>query len=222
MNLEKVLHFLIDLKFNNNRKWFKENEDRYQVAKEAFEKLVDAVIPELRKVDTDIEEMAAKNCIFRIYKDVRFSHNKDPYKTNFGASIAKGGRKSQNAGYYIHFEPDESFIGGGIYMPQPDVLKAVRNEIYTGIEPFKKIISDKNFVKYFPEIYGEKLKTAPKDFPKDFKDIDLLKNKHYAVVHNVENTFWEDKKVVDNIIDIFKVQYKFNMFLNNAVLKAKG
>lgn len=217
MNLEEALHFLIDLKFNNNRPWFKENETRFQNAKTVFEKLIDEVIPKIRQIDPDIEEMKAKDCIFRVYRDVRFSPNKEPYKSNFGAFIAPGGRKTVKAGYYLHFEPDESFLGGGIYMPQPDVLKTLRKEVYYNTEAFKKILNNKNFKKYFPELYGEKLKSAPAGFPKDFADIDLLKNKDYTVIHKVDNSFWSENKLIDNILDIFKVQYEFNKFLNSAL-----
>ena len=119
----------------------------------------------------------------------------------------------------MHFEIDSSFIGGGIYMPQPDVLKAIRNEIYENVEEYKRIVEDKAFKSYFPEMYGEKLKTAPKDFPKDFSEIDFLKNKHFAITHSIDNTFWDDKNLVENIVSIFKVQFEFNQFLNKAVSK---
>lgn len=217
MNIKIILDFLNELAINNNRNWFKANEIRFKSARTEFEDFIEEMISGLRKTDKDIDVYNAKECMFRIYKDVRFSKDKKPYKTNFGAFIAKGGRKSKYAGYYIHIEPVQSFIGGGIYMPEPDILKAIRNEIYNNTAAFKKIITSSNFSKYFKEIYGEKLKTAPKGFPKDFKDIDLLKYKHYAVVHEVKDSFWNSKNLTDNLAGIFKIQFPFNRFLNKAV-----
>ena len=107
-------------------------------------------------------------------------------------------------------------------MPQPLILKAIREEIFENTDNYKKIINNKKFKKYFPEIYGERLKSAPRGFPKDFEDIDLLKNKHFAVTHNVENPFWFENNLNDNILKIFKVQYQFNQFLNNIVKNMAG
>jgi len=220
MDFKMILEFLIDLQFNNNKIWFNENNDRYQVSKTGFEQFIETLIPKLKRMDDSINVTSPKECIFRIYRDVRFSKDKEPYKTNFGALIAKGGRKSPFAGYYIHIEPDKSFIGGGIYMPESNVLKAIRTEIYENIKEFNNIINSSSFKKYFPEIYGDKLKMAPKGFPKDFKDIDLLKYKHYAVAFPVENSFWLDRSIFENLMDIFHTQYPFNKFLNKALIKA--
>jgi uncharacterized protein (TIGR02453 family) len=221
MDLKKILDFLKDLQNNNNRDWFKENNERYQTAKSEFAVFIDSFIPQLKEFDDDINVNSSKECVFRIFRDIRFSKNKDPYKTNFGAYIAKGGRKSPYAGYYIHVEPGKSFAGGGIYMPQPPVLRSVRNEIYENIDLFKGILNDQIFKKYFKEIHGEKLNSAPRGFPKDFEDIELLKHKHYAVIHNVKDSFWNSKQVFEKLVDIFKAQYQFNQFLNTAVHKSK-
>lgn len=218
MNSKNILGFLKDLKVNNNRDWFKINEMRYQLAKNEFEDFIEEVIPALKKIDKEIDVLYAKECVFRIFKDVRFSKDKNPYKTNFGAFIAKGGRKSKYAGYYIHLEPGKSFIGGGIYMPEAPELKAIREKIYNNAGQFKKIINSHSFKKYFREIYGEKLKTAPKGFPKDFGDIDLLKFKHYAVTSEVKDSFWNSKNLLPGLSEIFKAQLPFNQFLNSAIL----
>lgn len=220
MDFKMIFEFLIDLQFNNNKVWFKENNDRYQLAKKGFEQFTDTLIPKLKQMDESIDITSLKECIFRIFRDVRFSKNKEPYKTNFGAFISKGGRKSPFAGYYIHIEPDKSFIGGGIYMPESNILKAIRTEIYENIDEYKGIINNSNFRKYFTEIYGDKITLAPKGFPKDFGDIDLLKNKHYAVTYPVENSFWFESAIFENLMDIFYVHYPFNKFLNRAVTKA--
>jgi uncharacterized protein (TIGR02453 family) len=221
MNFTKIFDFLKNLEQNNNRPWFDENKETYEAAKSDFEQFIDVLIPRLKEFDDDIDVFSSKECIFRIYRDVRFSKNKDPYKTNFGAYIVKGGRKSPYAGYYVHIQPSESFIGGGIYQPSPEVLKSVRKEIYENIDEFKEIINDARFKKYFPELYGEALKTAPKDFPKDFPDIDLLKFKHYTVIHNIKDSFYSSPDLLEKLIEIFKVQYPFNRFLNEGVGRKK-
>ena len=114
----------------------------------------------------------------------------------------------------------ESFISAGIYMPEPKILQSIRTEIYENTEEYKRIINNNNFKKYFSEVYGEKLKMAPKGFPKEFPDIDLLKYKHYAITYSVKNSFWSGEKVIENLVDVFRVQHPFNQFLNRAVGKA--
>ncbi|WP_196888851.1 DUF2461 domain-containing protein [Aureivirga sp. CE67] len=217
MKIELILNFLEGLRDNNNRDWFQENKKQYTEARDEYAMLLDALISKIRKFDGSIMAISSKDCMFRLNRDVRFSNNKEPYKRNFGAFISGNGRKSEQAGYYVHIEPGNSFIGGGIYMPQPKALKAIRTEIFEYPDEFKAIIHDEEFLKVFPEIYGDKLKTAPRGFPKDFKDIELLRHKSYAVIHKVEDTFWKQEDVLEQIISIFKIQYKYNLFLNNCL-----
>lgn len=217
MKLQTALAFVADLKLNNNREWFTENKSRYLEAKAEFEAALEELIPMLKSFDNSIDITSANDCLFRIYRDVRFSKNKEPYKPHFGAFIARGGRKSKYAGYYLHLEAGGSFLGGGIYMPEPKVLKAIRTDIYQNPEEFLQILNDKGFSKYYPEIYGEKLKLAPKGFPYDFEHVDLLKHKHYALAHSVSDNFWKEEKLANRMVELFKAQYAFNRFLNYAV-----
>jgi len=220
-DLKIVFDFLLELKVNNDRDWFKKNKDKFEVAKENFELFINRLIPLLKKIDKTINVANAKDCMFRIYKDVRFSKNKDPYKTNFGAVIAKGGRKSNLAGYYIHFEPDNSFIGGGIYMPQKEQLKNIRNDILIDSSKLKKILNNKMFMDIFGGIHGESLKTAPRGFSKEYKDISLINHKHYAVIHPISNDFWFKENHINDILSIFKTQFPFNSYLNSIVSNEK-
>ncbi len=219
MNFKTIYQFLIDLQINNNRAWFNANKQRYVEAKELFDTFVDQLIQGLKTVDESIDVENAKACVFRIYRDTRFSKNKAPYKENFGASIARGGRKSPFAGYYIHIEPDRSFVGGGIYHPESSVLKVLRQHIFNDTKAFKHIINDKTFKAYFSQIYGDKLKMAPKGFPKDFSNIDLLKHKDYAIIHKLDNDFFLQDDVLTQLLKIYKIQKPFNDFLNTAVEK---
>ena len=149
MDLQNAFQFLIDLKFNNNRPWFNDNKERYLIAKNDFYLFVEELIVLLKNQDKSIDVNSAKECVFRIYRDARFSKNKEPYKTNFGAFISKGGKKSPYAGYYIHFEPDNSFMGGGIYQPTPILLKSIRTQIFENCNEYQEILDQKDFKKQF-------------------------------------------------------------------------
>jgi len=217
--MKTILNFLSQLKHNNNREWFKENKAHYEKAKTTFEEFVNILILKIKEFDSSVDINSAKECTFRIYRDVRFSKNKEPYKPNMGAYISKGGRKSKYAGYYVHIEPDASFAGGGIYCPQPVVLKAVREDIFDNSENIKAIINNKNFNKIFPKLYGEKLKTAPRGFPKDFPDIDLLNYKSYTVIKELSNEDLIANTFFNQLVSIFKTQKPFNDYLNRTIIE---
>src|ERR1041385_455332 len=149
-----TLKFLKGLKKNNNKPWFDKHRKEYESAKMDFENFIQSVIDKHSKNDVDLKGLVAKKCTFRINRDVRFSKDKSPYKTNLGASMDKGGKKSGFAGYYFHLEPGKSFLGGGLWMPQPDALKKVRQEIDYGFDEFKKIVGSKRFKSVFKEMYS--------------------------------------------------------------------
>ncbi|MCT4604375.1 MAG: DUF2461 domain-containing protein [Marinifilum sp.] len=214
---DSVFEFLTQLRENNNREWFQANKKKYDKAKKDFELFIELSIEQIKIIDPEVSGINAKDCLFRIFRDVRFSEDKRPYKTNFGAFIAKNGRKSRYGGYYIHIEPDECFLGGGCYMPASNVLKAIRTEIYHHPNEFKSIIESSEFKRHFPEMYGDKLKTAPRGFPKDFDHIDLLNYKHYAVGKSVSNEIVCSNKFVEEIDKTFKALYPLNKFLNEIV-----
>lgn len=215
--MKNILNFLKDLKNNNNRDWFQTNKPVYDEVKKQFEEFVNILILKIKEFDTKVDVNSAKECTFRIYRDVRFSKTKEPYKTNMGAYIAKGGRKSEFAGYYIHLEPGGSFAGGGVYCPQPKVLKLVRDDIYNDVSTIKGILDDPAFKKVFPDMYGEKLKTAPRGFPKDFPDIDLLNYKSFTVVKSLTDKEIMSACFFDDLIEIFKIQKPFNDYLNGVI-----
>ena len=182
---QHTIDFLRDLAENNNREWFNENKPRYEKARKNYEAFATDLLAYMQSIDPALANIEIKQCLYRIYRDVRFSKNKDPYKTHFGCYMAKnGGRSSLLAGYYFHLDPNESFFGGGIYMPQPEYLKTLRKEIYYQIDDFNKILHERTFKHFFNGIEPyEKLKKAPIGFPPDFEHIDILKNKHYFASH---------------------------------------
>lgn len=217
-----LLDFFKDLKHNNNKEWFNENRERYEAGREQMLFFTELMISEINKFDSDIPLIDAKDCLFRIFRDVRFSNDKTPYKTHMGSFIAREGRKSERAGYYIHIEPGNSFLGGGIWHPAPEPLRAIRSEIFDNTEGFKEVIGDKNFKKYYHAIEGEKLKTAPKGFPKDFEDIDLLRYKSYAFGFQVDDSTVLSSDFVSVAVDAFRELHKANRFLNGSLDKFLG
>jgi len=219
MSIAGILSFLSDLKENNNREWFAENKHRYDETRADFEEISQLLINEVARFDEDIKHISVKDCVFRIYRDTRFSQDKTPYKTHYGVFIAAGGgRKSVRGGYYLHFEPGKSFVAVGVWCPPPDVLKALRQSIYDNIDELKKITNEAGFKSYFKGFYDEeKLKTAPKGFPKDFPDIDLLKLKHYMVEFTLPESLLSDKDFIVELALILKTAQPLNAFLNFTV-----
>lgn len=215
--MKQVLQFLQELSENNNREWFNENRKRYEESREKILFLTDIFINEIRKFDPEIPPMSPKDCMFRIFRDVRFSKDKRPYKTNFGSFIAKRGRKSENAGYYFHIEPAGSFIGGGIYMPAAGPLKAIRNHIEEHPEEFLTIINDPDFRAFFPEMMDHKLKTAPRGIEKNHKYIDLLRYKSYAFSSPVDKDLLLSEKYIEYAVNAFRELHRVNVFLNEAL-----
>jgi uncharacterized protein (TIGR02453 family) len=217
MQLQNVLQFLRELKENNNREWFNTNKDRYLSAKADFDGIVELLIKGISKFDPSVASLTTKECVFRIYRDVRFSKNKEPYKVNFGAAFNKGGKKNPVATYYIHIEPGNSFIGGGMWMPPADVLKKVRSEIYYNAAEFKKVITNRSFKETFGDLMEEKLKRPPKGYSSDFADIELIKYKSYVVGENVSDEDVVNKGFIEDVLNTFKVMYPFNQYLDRAL-----
>jgi uncharacterized protein (TIGR02453 family) len=213
-----ILDFLGQLKENNNREWFQKNKKMYEEAKASMEGFVDALIPEITLFDPSVRFVSGKDCLFRIFRDVRFSKDKSPYKLNMGAWISGGGRKSSGPGYYLHIQPGESMLAGGVYMPDPDQLKKIRQEIFYNAPEFKAILENKSAKKCFNGLSEwDKQKLPPKDFPRDFPDIDLLKFRHYTVAHMMTDKQLLEKDFVKYVIKVFGLMRPLNVFLDRAL-----
>ncbi len=178
-----VLAFLKSLARNNNRDWFLQNKDRYLEAKDRFDDLLEAIHRELIKFDESVAGLNPRKQAFRIYRDVRFSKDKRPYKIHMGAGFSAHGKMDQEPGYYVHVEPgNKSFVAGGIYMPNPENLARIRQEIDYNSGRLTNIMEGAAFRKYFTGLDDfDRLKTAPKGYAKDHPQIALLKNKSFVV-----------------------------------------
>ena len=215
----KIPGFLKLLVVNNNREWFNDNKDLYLEAKLLFEEFIQYQISEIGKFDKQVENLEVKDASFRIYRDVRFSKDKTPYKIHFSAYMAKGGRKSPYAGYYTHIEPDANLIAGGLHHPHKDILKAVRENIYKDPKSLKKIIEEPEFKKHFPKIYGEHLKTAPKGFSKDFPDIDLIRPKSYDFFKLQSDEDILKTDYFEKSLQAFKILLPLSRYFNGIIDK---
>lgn len=209
-----TFHFLKSLSQNNNREWFQDNKKAYELAKQDVEQLVQQLLTQAQKFDKSLEHVQAKDCMFRIFRDVRFSHDKSPYKTNFGAAINGGNKKIERAGYYIHIEPNNSFVAGGWYCPQPDELNKIRQEIDYNSEAFLAILNEKKFKSAFGGLdESNKLKTVPKGYDKENPNLHLLQLKSFIVSKKIT-----DKELTsEQVVDYFKIIYPLTKFLSNAV-----
>lgn len=219
MDAVSVLDFLSQLTVNNNRDWFQQNKTWYEKSRKEVEVFVSEMITTISAIDPSLQTPAMKDCIFRIFRDVRFGADKSPYKTNFGAFIARGGRKSSNPGYYFHFEPGKSMLAAGVYMPQPDTLKLLRNEVYYHSDELKGILAKPSFKKYFDKLDDfDKMKKAPKDFPADFPDIDLLKYRSFIVSQTIPDNVVSDQASYRKLVlGMVKELQPFMAFLNRAI-----
>jgi len=215
--MKEILEFLKDLEANNSREWFDQNKEKYELTRKIFLEVAAVLIHEIRQFDDQVPVLNPKDCVFRIFRDVRFSKDKLPFKSNYGCFIARGGKKSGYAGYYLHIQPGECFLSGGIYMPPPEHLQAIRQEIYYHPQDYIHVIENKEFKSTYTQEYSDKLKTAPKGYPKDWEYLDLIKNRSYAFGHPLEEKDLLAHDFLKKAIALFKIIYPFNRYLNKAV-----
>ncbi|WP_130733779.1 DUF2461 domain-containing protein [Flavobacterium sp. J27] len=208
---KEMFSYLLDLKENNNRDWFAENKKRYETESKLTKQFFNEVGEALGKID-NIENIQ----IFRIYRDVRFSKNKLPYKINFSAGYRRT-KPILRGGYYLHIENDASFVGGGFWEPNTEDLLRIRKEIALDASELREIIAEENFVKYFGTLQGEELKTAPRDFDKNHPDIDLIRKKQYLVTRSFTNKEVLDANFKDEVIKTFQVMRPFFDYMTEVL-----
>lgn len=217
--IKPAIHsFLFQLKDNNNKIWFDLNKNLYEEAKKDFEHFVGLLLVEMAALEPELAHLKAKECIFRIFRDVRFAKDKSPYKPNFGAYFSKGGKKFPGAGYYLHIEPNgKSFVGGGLWMPEANLLKAVLQEIDYNFNEWEAFTNEMNFKKTFGYVQGDKLKTNPKGYDAENPAIEVLKLKSFTVTKPIEDDILLNKKLISSCIQAFQTMKPLVDFLNRAI-----
>ena len=216
-----TLKFLVDLKKNNNKAWFDENKSKYLKARADFEIFVNEILVNLRKFDKDMQLIEVKNCLFRLNRDVRFSKDKTPYKTNFAASFKKEGKKSIYAGYYFHLQPGgKSFAGGGLWTPEAQNLKKVRQEIDYCFSEFQKIIHARPFKSEFGELEREKgqvLINIPKGYEKENPAAEYLKLKSFFTSKDIADKDLKQQGLIKKVQKSFEAFHPLLDFMNRAL-----
>lgn len=213
-----TLNFLSELEKNNNKPWFDAHKADYEKARENFLELIEWLLANIGTDSIFLKEQKAKDCMFRLFRDVRFSKDKTPYKTHFGAFLSRGGRKFEGAGFYLHLSPNgKTFAGGGLWHPGPALLKEVRQEIDYGFDEFQAIINNKDFKKYFRSIEGESLKKLPKGYEEDNPAISFLKMKSFTAGHSFSDAEVLDRNFPSECIKIFSALDALVKFLNRPL-----
>lgn len=220
MITKEALQFLSELIANNNTEWMHANKKRYENYKKDYHSFIASILAEMKPLDKSLEPLEVKNCTFRINRDIRFSKDKSPYKTNMGVWMSQDKNRKNAPGYYIHFESGNSFIAGGVWCPEPSELKLIRKEIEFFHDDLEAIVTNKIFKKEFKELSREEnnvLKKAPKDFDPNHAAIEFLKLKSYTASHKIdEKSFSEpdfSKKIAQQLITLKPL----NDFLNRAL-----
>lgn len=215
---KETLNFIKNVAENNNREWFAANKDVYETAKADVLELVASLIPELAKIDPLLSaEADPKKSLLRIYRDVRFSKNKDPYKNNFGIWFSAKSKGGNEPGYYLHIQPGKGFLAGGYWMPEAPHLKLIRQEIDYNIGDFKEIINEKDFKKNFKLGVDNALKNAPKGYDPADPNIEFLKLKSFEAITKIDDEEFLKPNLVNKLISSFKTVQPLVAFLRNAI-----
>lgn len=207
-----VFKFLTDLSKNNDRHWFSKNKSSYISANEHFKALAEEINEGMQMQD-HIEKMK----LYRIYRDVRFSKNKAPYKNNFGLGFSRASA-ALRGGYYFQVQPGgNSFMGGGFWQPNTADLQRIREEIAIDSASFEVIIHSPSFKKYFGNLGGQQLKTAPRGFPKDHPAIELLRHKSFIVTKHFTDEEVTTPGFTDELLKYFKATRPFFDYMSEVL-----
>ena len=217
MIAQSTLDFLTQLKQHNEKPWFDAHKREYQQARGDFEALIGEVIARFEPIE-DFTGVSPSDCIYRINRDIRFSKDKTPYKTNFGANMGRRGRKEPVRSYYVQIQPGgNSMIAGGVYMPSSQQLEQIRRAIADDAQPLREILAAPDFIRYFGELDGDSLKTAPAGYSKTHPDIDLIRRKQYLALHVMSDERVQQSDLVDHILTVCAAMKPFVVYLDEVV-----
>ena len=222
-----TLPFLWELAMNNNRDWFNAHKPHWLEIKEAFEAFTQGLIDKMVEYDHSLEGLTAKQCVYRIYRDTRFSADKTPYKTHVSCVLSSWGPKNSGVpGYYFQIGAEEAYglkgtcnLGGGIFMPTPEALNAIRQEIFYCPDEFLAIMNEPSYKKYFGNTFftTKVLSRVPKGYPADWEHADLLKYKDYCTSHTMPNKMLDSPKLFDEVLKVWRASVPLNRFIQRAL-----
>ncbi len=215
MDFKRLFRFLRDLNKNNHKEWMDANRKEYHAVRDSYKKWLEDLDAELSAIDTDYEHTPPGKALNRINNNLLYHPNRPVYKDNFGAVLDKAPHKSE---FYIHLGISESFIAGGFYRPDKEILASIRDAIDYDGEELQKILNKPAFRKLFTEgLYDDRLKTTPKGYDKEHPHIDLLRNKSYVVVHNLKETAITSPGFKEEVIAVYRELLPFRNYLSKAV-----
>lgn len=221
--MKEILHFLRDLDAHNNREWFAANKGRYEAVMQRWNAFCEELIRAIGSYDEDIARLSVKDCTYRIYRDTRFSLDKSPYKTHFGAFLSKGGKRSMHAGYYFHVGtgggsgyPHAHMLAAGNYCYEPQVIKMLREDISFGWEEFKSSVLDVADPRFTLDMDGA-LKRVPKEYPADAPYADFMRLKSYTLLTTFDDAFLLQPHLAERVAELFRTVKPFNDYINRAV-----
>lgn len=215
---KSTFDFLRELTDNNNREWFAKNKHLYENAKSDLFTLIAPLIKQFSAIDPSFSaDTEPKKCLLRIYRDIRFSPNKAPYKKNYGIAFDVKGYGPTTPSYYLHLEPENCFFGAGFWMPESKVLKNIREELDYSGEEFIAIINDKAYQSVFSLSTEDSLKKAPKGYEIDHPMIDYLKLKSFIATYPLNEKEFYEENIVEKLVNAFKTIKPFILFLRKAV-----
>ncbi len=218
MGLENAFRFLKALKKNNRRDWMLANKEQCDTAKKEAIDFVEALLVSMKPIDSAFPEIPAESCLFRIHRDVRFSKNKDPYKTNFGFSLNLYGRKSFRPGFYLHLEPGGVFLAAGMFQPPNDVLAKVRAELDFQATDFLKIVNKPAFVERIGSLWeDDKLVKVPKGFKSESPVAEFLKLKSLVAAVSYSDLEVKGPHFSKQLVKDMKLLWTFIQFLNQPL-----
>lgn len=228
MNAEKIIYFLQQVMANNNREWFHAHRDEYDEARQEWERGVAQAMAKILSFDTSVAHLQVKDCVYRFYRDTRFSPDKSPYKNHFGAYINAHGKKALRGGYYMHIEPGQCMVAVGNYWLPTNILTACRNEIMSNETEWISAVESRGFKRYYgagedanwdsPQGFGlTKLKTCPAGFPRDYKHVKYLRMKDYCAWHRVPDSFFSGDAWLDEMARMFRAAKPMMDFVNAVV-----
>lgn len=215
--MKRYIDFFKALAENNNREWFAAHRADYEALRSRWTDEIQRLIDEMSKYEPSFTHVRAKDCLYRINRNLRFSPDKTPYKTFFSALISPVGRHYDKAAYYVHAGIDENGLYAGLWCPESDVLKKLRHAIVDNIEEFSDIINEPRFSAEFPGWFGRRLKTIPQGWSKDHPQAELLRLQEYGKFHSVKSDFFERPDWPEKAAKLFALTKPFNDFLNYSI-----